>query len=209
MHGSKRTYRTFKFDNTFAWKSAFAETLSVPGNPSVAVGNPPVFKGTPDVWSLEDFLTDAVEVLAGKGTLHCRVHRSRARGRSGVRILIADDGPGIAPEHRKKVFEPLFTTKGQNGADLGLWMAKVLVQKNAGPLRVRTGPQGRQTCFVGLLPVPGPVLPAELDQITLNSLAQQLNRTQITLLPREGQLDCAQNPSPDSLRGGTSTSVGQ
>jgi len=148
-----------------------------------------------------------VEVLAGKGTLHCRVHRSRARGRSGVPIRIADDGPGIAPEHRKRVFEPL--TKGQNGADLGLWMAKVLVQKNGGPLHVRPGPQGRQTCFVGFLPVPRPVLPAELDQITLNSLAQQLNRTQITLLPREGQLDCAQNPSPDSLRGGTSTSVGQ
>jgi hypothetical protein len=209
MHGSKRTYRTFQFDNTFVWKSAFAGTLSVPGNPSVAVGNPPVFKGTPDVWSPEDFLTNAVEVLAGKGTLHCRVHRSCARGRSGVPILIGDDGLGIAPEHRKRAFEPFFTTKGQNGADLGLWMAKVLVQKNGGPLRVRPGPQGRQMCFVGFVPVPRPVLPAELDQITLNSLAQQLNRTQITLLPREGQLDCAQNPSLDSLRGGTSTSVGQ
>ena len=57
--GQKKTYRTFQFGNV-VWKSAFRGTLSASGHPNVEVGNPPVFKGTPDVWCPEDLLIGAL-----------------------------------------------------------------------------------------------------------------------------------------------------
>ncbi len=56
----KKTYRTFQFKNIVVWKSAFRGTLSASGRPNVEVGNPPVFKGTPDVWCPEDLLIGAL-----------------------------------------------------------------------------------------------------------------------------------------------------
>ena len=56
----KKTYRTFQFENVVVWKSAFRGTLSASGHANVEVGNPPVFKGTPDVWCPEDLLIGAL-----------------------------------------------------------------------------------------------------------------------------------------------------
>ena len=56
----KKTYRTFEFGNVVAWQSEFRGTLSASGHPDVEVGNPPVFKGTPDVWCPEDLLIGAL-----------------------------------------------------------------------------------------------------------------------------------------------------
>jgi organic hydroperoxide reductase OsmC/OhrA len=58
--GQKKTYRTFQFDNVVAWKSEFRGTLSASGHSNIEVGNPPVFKGTPDVWCPEDLLIGAL-----------------------------------------------------------------------------------------------------------------------------------------------------
>jgi organic hydroperoxide reductase OsmC/OhrA len=56
----KNTYRTFQFENVVAWESEFRGTLSASEHPNVEVGNPPVFKGTPDVWCPEDMLIGAL-----------------------------------------------------------------------------------------------------------------------------------------------------
>jgi len=56
----KKTSRTFQFGNVVVWKSEFRGTLSASGHPNVEVGNPPVFKGTPDVWCPEDLLIGAL-----------------------------------------------------------------------------------------------------------------------------------------------------
>ena len=56
----KKTYRTFQFENTVAWKSEFKGTLSASGHPTIDIGNPPAFKVTPDVWCPEDLLMGAL-----------------------------------------------------------------------------------------------------------------------------------------------------
>jgi organic hydroperoxide reductase OsmC/OhrA len=56
----KKIYRSFQFENVVAWKSEFRGTLSASGHRNVEVGNPPVFKGTPDVWCPEDLLIGAL-----------------------------------------------------------------------------------------------------------------------------------------------------
>jgi PAS domain S-box-containing protein len=50
-----------------------------------------------------------------------------------VRVRVLDDGPGIAPEHRARVFEPFFTTHKESGAvGLGLSLAQYAVQDFGG-----------------------------------------------------------------------------
>ena len=57
--------------------------------------------------------------------------------RHEFRLLIADDGPGIAPEHREQIFDPFFSTKAEKGSGLGLWMARGIANKYGGRIRVR------------------------------------------------------------------------
>lgn len=57
---------------------------------------------------------------------------------TGVRITIADTGPGIPSEHLESIFEPFFTTKKDTGTGLGLWVSRELVEKHGGSLRVRS-----------------------------------------------------------------------
>lgn len=72
----------------------------------------------------------------------------------GVRISIADDGPGIQPENRKQIFEPFFTTKGVKGTGLGLWVGRNIVQKHGGEIHARTcrWTPTPITCFSVFLP---------------------------------------------------------
>ena len=57
---------------------------------------------------------------------------------NGVRITIADHGPGISSEDKKKVFIPFFTTKKNIGTGLGLWITKDLLEKRGGRIRFRS-----------------------------------------------------------------------
>ena len=58
--------------------------------------------------------------------------------RQEFRLVIADDGSGIAREHRERIFEPFFSTKTEKGSGLGLWMARGIANKYGGRIRVRS-----------------------------------------------------------------------
>ena len=48
---------------------------------------------------------------------------------------LADDGPGVAPEHRAQIFEPFFTTRS-GGTGLGLYIARELADANGAALEL-------------------------------------------------------------------------
>lgn len=77
-----------------------------------------------------NLLTNAVQAMDGGGTLHLR---GRVTPEGKVLLEISDTGPGVAPEHLDKIFEPLFTTKA-SGVGLGLAVSKSLAQANGGDL---------------------------------------------------------------------------
>jgi signal transduction histidine kinase len=73
-----------------------------------------------------------------------------ARGR--VTISVSDNGPGITPEHQRRVFEPFFTTKGIRGTGLGLVVTRRIVEQHGGTIRVVSEP-GKGALLEVVIPV--------------------------------------------------------
>jgi two-component system CheB/CheR fusion protein len=100
---------------------------------------------------------NALEALSPEGKLKLHVLASRDwrnPTRRGVRVFIADSGPGVSRENRRRMFEPFFTTKGEKGTGLGLWVTSGIVDKHGGWIRVRssTRPGRSGTCFAVFFP---------------------------------------------------------
>jgi C4-dicarboxylate-specific signal transduction histidine kinase len=95
----------------------------------------------------------AMAMAHGGGVLTVRVEPS-AEG--GVRVLIADDGPGIPAEHLPRIFNPFFTTKGPGeGRGLGLSVAHSTIAEHDGRLTAQNRPEGG-ALFVIELPAGAP-----------------------------------------------------
>lgn len=65
-----------------------------------------------------------------------------------VVLEVADNGAGISPEHRDRVFEPYFTTKTKGpdrGTGLGLATVLGIVEVHGGAIEIDTGLDGRGT----------------------------------------------------------------
>jgi signal transduction histidine kinase len=64
----------------------------------------------------------------------------------GVTIEIADQGPGIPPANRKRVFEMFMTTRPE-GTGLGLFLAKAAIERSGGTISVADTPPGSGACI--------------------------------------------------------------
>ena len=107
---------------------------------------------------ISNIFENAIEASPDSGQVRLRVYPSREFMNShkpGVRIVIADDGPGIRQENAQKIFEPFFTTKGEKGTGLGLWVCQGIVHKHGGFIRMRssTHPDHCGTVFSIFLPL--------------------------------------------------------
>jgi two-component system, OmpR family, sensor histidine kinase KdpD len=89
------------------------------------------------------------------GGLPVSVHARRAGSR--VLVSVVDQGPGIAPAERERIFEPFYrghteSDEAWTGSGLGLAIAKGFVEANGGTIEVGSLP-GQGTSFVISLPV--------------------------------------------------------
>jgi len=98
------------------------------------------------VWT--NILDNAIDALGGHGRI--RIH-AFARDRELV-VEICDDGPGMPPEVRERIFEPFYTTKPPgSGTGLGLHISHNVVARHGGRMAVRSRPG--ETCFEVALPI--------------------------------------------------------
>lgn len=108
---------------------------------------------------LSNLIVNAADALAEVGDrLVIHVYNSadwKDLSRRGVRISVADNGPGIGCEEQNRIFEPFFSTKGKKGTGLGLWISTAIVKKHGGSIRVRSScRRGRSgTVFSVFLPL--------------------------------------------------------
>ncbi|MCC6763933.1 MAG: hypothetical protein IT293_04640 [Deltaproteobacteria bacterium] len=58
-----------------------------------------------------------------------------------VEVVVRDQGPGVAPDLRERVFEPFVTTK-ENGTGLGLSVTRQIVTDHGGTIAIDSGPAG-------------------------------------------------------------------
>ncbi|HCY84973.1 MAG TPA: sensory box histidine kinase/response regulator protein, partial [Desulfobacteraceae bacterium] len=70
-----------------------------------------------------------------------------------IRLTVTDTGPGIAPQHLDRIFDPYFTTKGiGEGSGMGLSVVHGIVKAHRGAIRVSSEP-GKGTEFNIFFPV--------------------------------------------------------
>jgi signal transduction histidine kinase len=81
-------------------------------------------------------------------------HDWKIGGVAGVRITLMDNGAGIDRAKITKIFDPFYTTKGNVGTGLGLWLTQNLVRKHGGSISVRsrTDADRKGTIFSIFLP---------------------------------------------------------
>jgi signal transduction histidine kinase len=108
-----------------------------------ASGPGPMVLGDPVLveWALEALVKNAVDALSGRG------------GRIGVqveavgetaRVSVRDDGPGVSPEVRSRLFEPGVSTK-PGGWGLGLALTqRIMEQQHGGRVLYHPGSSGSE-----------------------------------------------------------------
>lgn len=100
---------------------------------------------------LLNVLGNAAQAIAAAGRGETITIRTSA-ARGFVRIAIADDGPGVPPEHLRRVFDPFFTTKPVGeGTGLGLTISYGIVEEHGGRIAVES-PAGGGAVFTIELP---------------------------------------------------------
>ena len=108
-----------------------------------------------------NLVDNAIEAFNQHGQIVIETHHDPSA--SVVRILVADDGPGIPPEERDKLFMPYFSTK-KRGSGLGLAIVRRIVAEHGGTVEVGSNePHGTRftielPCQEGEIP-PGAAAP--------------------------------------------------
>ena len=86
---------------------------------------------------LQNLIKNALEAAPG-GTVIVDVDGGAT---TDVRVRVCDNGPGVAPELRQRLFEPFATTK-DTGPGLGLAVSSSLAHAHGGELALVDGPAG-------------------------------------------------------------------
>ena len=97
-----------------------------------------------------NLLLNAIESIAGEGTMQVSVGSLNGNENAGHRIRIEDSGKGISAEHRAHIFDPFYTRGKTEGKGLGLFVAKRILKNHQGRIFAETSTLGGTAMVVDL-----------------------------------------------------------
>lgn len=115
----------------------------------------PTIRGQPHALQqvLMNLLVNARDAMPEGGTV--RIETSAVTGQEeGVRLIVADTGPGIPEDVLPRISEPFYTTKAA-GTGLGLPLSYSIIREHGGRIEVASS-AGRGTTFIITLPGDSP-----------------------------------------------------
>ncbi len=100
---------------------------------------------------------NAIHSMPNGGKIVVHVYESSLASnheRKGIRVTVLDNGVGIASGVRKNLYAPFYTTKGEGGTGLGLWVTRGIVEKHEGTIHFISSVRPRRsgTAFSIFLP---------------------------------------------------------
>jgi PAS domain S-box-containing protein len=92
-----------------------------------------------------NLITNAAEAASPDGVVNIKLTPQAAgidaagqKMQAGAIVTIADNGVGVAEDVRPHLFQPFFTTKGEHGTGLGLWVSRGIVNKHGGTISLES-----------------------------------------------------------------------
>jgi len=84
-----------------------------------------------------NLISNAIDAVEPGGYIAVTVEDVLTKNsRPGVALVVVDNGSGISKPDIGKLFRPFFTTKGENGTGLGLWITHGIISKHGGHIEV-------------------------------------------------------------------------
>ncbi len=103
-------------------------------------------------WVIENLVKNSAEALPQRGGL-IEISTEYAAKEGAVKIFFTDNGKGLSPAERRRIFAPGYSTK-RKGWGLGLALARRIIDEyHKGRLYVSWSETGKGTTFVVSLPV--------------------------------------------------------
>lgn len=99
--------------------------------------------------AFSNLLRNALEACAGAAPPRIVIQSDIDRVQRVSRIWVNDNGPGIAPALRERVFRPFFTSK-RNGTGLGLALVQKIIVFHNGRITIGTSPTGGASLHITL-----------------------------------------------------------
>jgi signal transduction histidine kinase len=102
---------------------------------------------------LTNLISNAIDAMPNGGQLLLEIDAQD----HDAHIKVGDTGHGIRPEAMSEIFKPFFTTKGEKGLGVGLWVSRSIVHKLGGSIEVRSSIEAEHhgTWFTVCLPLAG------------------------------------------------------
>jgi signal transduction histidine kinase len=107
--------------------------------------------------ALLNLVRNGIDACGHNGTVRLVV---KTAADSGLDVVVSDNGPGVDPEKRARLFSPFFTTK-KDGTGLGLVVAREIVREHGGELTVTDAELGGAAFTVHL---PAPSTTGQMEQ---------------------------------------------
>jgi two-component system sensor histidine kinase TctE len=103
---------------------------------------------------LNNLIDNAIRYTPESGHITVRVSTTQ----HGTEMSVEDDGPGIEPQHRERVFERFYRIlgTGQSGSGLGLSIVAEVAKRHGAELELDAGSNGTGTRISILFPRPAP-----------------------------------------------------